>query len=69
MSLRLAVAVLALSSFAVAQHGGGGGRPAGAGAGMGAGSSMGASMGASHGTGMSGDRGNNAQPGTMNSGK
>jgi hypothetical protein len=69
MSLKLVVAVLALSSFAVAQHGGGGGRPAGAGAGMGSGSSMGSSMGASHGGGMSGDRGNSGQPGTMNSGK
>jgi hypothetical protein len=68
MSLKLAVAVLALSSFAVAQHGGGGGRPAGAGAGMGAGSSMGSSMGSSHGTGMSGDRGNSGQPGSMGSG-
>lgn len=61
MSLKLAVAVLALSSFAVAQHGGGGGRPAGAGGGMG--SSMG------HGKDMGGDRGNSGQPGAMSSRK
>ncbi len=71
MNLKLAVAVLALSSFAFAQHGGG--RPAGAG--MGAGSAgMGASMGSGtgsgmgRGAGMSGDRGNAGQPGTMGSG-
>jgi hypothetical protein len=69
MKLKLAVAVMAFSSFAFAQHGGGGGRPAGAGAGMGAGSSMGSSMGSSHGSGMSGDRGNSGQPASMNSGK
>ncbi len=68
MSLKLAVAVLALSSFAFAQHGGGGGRPAGAGAGMGSGSGMGSSMGSSHSNGMSGERGNNGQPGSMSSG-
>jgi hypothetical protein len=63
MSLKLAMAVLALSSFAVAQHGGGGGRPAGAG--MGAGGSMGSGMSSGHGNGMSGDRG---QPGSTGSG-
>ena len=39
MKLKMMVAVLALSSFAFAQHGGGGGRPAGAGAPMGGGAS------------------------------
>jgi hypothetical protein len=68
MSLKLAVAVLALSSFAVAQHASGGGRPAGAGAGMGAGSGMGSSMSSGHGNGMSGDRGNSGQPGSTGSG-
>lgn len=68
MSLKLAVAVLALSSFAFAQHGGGGGRPAGAG--IGAGGGMGSSMGSSvgHGSAMNGDRGNSGQPGKMDSG-
>lgn len=53
MKLKLAIAVLALSTFALAQHGGGG-RPAGVGAPMGGGagngsSRMGSEMGATHG--------------------
>ena len=47
MKCKLFIAVLALSSFAFAQHGGG--RPSGAG--MGAGSSMGSGMGHGNGTG------------------
>jgi hypothetical protein len=60
MKVKLFVAVLALSSFAFAQHGGG--RPAGAGAGgMGMGSSMGhgSDTGSGMGQGMNGDRGMN----------
>ena len=64
MKLKMMVAVLALSSFAFAQHGGGGGRPAGAGAPMGGG--------ASHASGMGSDMSSNhtpgSQPGGMNSG-
>ncbi|MGE5109856.1 MAG: hypothetical protein ACM3JB_03290 [Acidobacteriaceae bacterium] len=53
MNYKLFIAVLALSSFAFAQHGGG--RPSGAG--MGTGSSMGSGMGNGHGNGTGSDIG------------
>lgn len=56
MKLKLVLAVFALSTFAVAQHG----RPAGAGSGMGQGSGMG--HGSSMGSAMSSSHGPSGQP-------
>ncbi len=62
MKCKLFLAVLALSSFALAQHGG---RPAGAGAGAGMGSDMGhgSTMGSDMGHGMDSGRGANGSMG------